>query len=135
MKRFKVSFDGVMDRLEELERENHRLRAENAVMRESQQHLVSLLDEATAQITAMRPIVAAVAEEHVGAIYDNDEYVCDWCASGVSMSDLLTAAQGDYEAAWNLARDTIQHDDDCTARHARAFLAAHPATEETGGAK
>lgn len=29
---FKASFDGVMDRLDELERENHRLKAENAAM-------------------------------------------------------------------------------------------------------
>lgn len=40
MTRFKVDFDGVMDRLEELERENHRLRAE---------------------VNAGRPIIDAVA--------------------------------------------------------------------------
>jgi len=48
MTRFKVSFDGVMDRLEELERENHRQRA--------------VIAEQQAEIAAMRPIVEAVAD-------------------------------------------------------------------------
>lgn len=65
MTRFKVSFDGVMDWLEELERENHRLQAENAVM---------------------RAVVEAVAElgkfNDVCLCWNDETTASDWLAAG-----------------------------------------------------
>ena len=48
MTRFKVSFDGIMDALEELERENHRLRA----MIAEQQEKIAALEEDKHQLVA-----------------------------------------------------------------------------------
>lgn len=65
MTRFKVSFDGIMDWLEELERESHRLRAENA---------------------AMRPVVEAVAAlskfNDVCPCWNDGTTASDWLATG-----------------------------------------------------
>ena len=60
-KRFNVSFDGVMDRLEELERENHRLRAKNAELDASVANAARIIAQMWDDVTAMRPIVEAVA--------------------------------------------------------------------------
>jgi len=92
MTRFNVSFDGVMDRLEELEKENHRLRAE---------------------VSAMRPIVEAVAD-----IENSDGIAC------LQLCDTMYLTTP-TERAWR-----VQHRANCVIEQARAYVAQHE-----GGAK
>ena len=101
-KRFKVSFDGIMDRLEELERENHRLRAENA---------------------AMRPIVAAIvaaqdAVKHAEMRWHQVTRTDNYPESEVRQADR------EQVMALRTRDEAIEQ--------ARAVIVAHPAQEGEG---
>ena len=108
MTRFNVSFDGIMDRLEELERENHRLIAERDARHQQVIWRNARIDELQTMIDAMRPMVEAVA---AGAEYASDlgdVFHCLWC---------------DGE---DVEQRDVQHDNNCFVTQARAFVATHP---------
>ena len=126
MSRFKVDFNGVMDRLEELERENDLLRAREQALeaendaaiddlkwqRDINQQLGAENEQKQTMIDAMRPVVEAVANS------DNDEdRVCfELCAF-----ELVSSA------------GLLRHTQPCVVQQARAFVAAHPATVTAAG--
>src|SRR5690348_4615699 len=66
----------------------------------------AVIAEQQAQLAAMRPIVAAVAE-HIGGYVSEHFRQCAFCANGAIESRV------------------IAHADDCEVTQARAYLAAH----------
>ena len=83
--RFKVDFNGVMDRLEELERENHRLATEN---------------------TTMCLLIKAVANSNpYGSWYPATNspagVVCRWC---MERAQSPSECRHDHECTWRQAR-------------------------------
>lgn len=119
MTRFNVSFDGIMDRLEELERENHRLIAERDARHQQVVWRNARIDELQTMIDAMRPMVEAVAR--MTATTGNGH--CDSCnGQRVMIYDAKRYTQH--------ISDDYEHAADCPIAQARAFVAAHPTAGE-----
>ena len=106
MTRFNVSFDGIMDRLEELERENHRLIAERDARHQQVIWRNTRIDELQTMIDAMRPMVALVARGCV------DE-------ATIGFPEFIVALDGDDSASEIANAESL-------IEQARAFVAAHP---------
>ena len=114
MTRFNVSFDGIMDRLEELERENHRLIAERDARHQQVIWRNTRIDELQTMIDAMRLVVEAVAAD---LFINIDTYErCGW-------RDGCRPVWSEHFAEW-------RHAPDCPVTQARAYVAAHPAAGE-----
>ena len=112
MGRFKVDFNGVMDRLEELECENHRLRAAYESVDNAGQALMIASDRVRAENVAMRPFAEAL-RDYAGLKRYADP--CEWCG-----------AQG---------QSVGSHTPDCLVTAAATFLTKHPATDTAGEAE
>lgn len=112
----------LLDEIDRLRSKEQALTAAIVDLSRQRDHFLQGQTEEHRLVEQMRPIVEAVAAEHIRAIGAEDVYACDWCGASVPLSSTLAVADGDHGAAWRKARTDIKHDRECIALRARQII-------------